>query len=121
MHARRDVAAVRGGEWVATPLTVKLPSGAGYVSITESALVGYSGMTLRSDGRRGFAARLAHEAPISYPFFLRYFPDDIARLSKPSTVAGPITSPWRVVIAGRTLNAIVNADIVHNLAPPADL
>jgi alpha-glucosidase len=120
MHAKRGVADVRAGEWVATPLTIKLPGGAGYVSITESALVGYSGMTLRADGRSGFAARLAHEAPISYPFFLRYFPDDIARLSKPATIAGTITSPWRVVIAGRTLNAMVNADIVHNLAPPPD-
>jgi alpha-glucosidase len=120
MHAKRGVADVRAGEWVATPLTVKLPGGAGFVSIAESALVGYSGMTLRADGRSGFAARLAHEAPISYPFFLRYFPDDIARLSKPATIAGTITSPWRVVIAGRTLNAMVNADIVHNLAPPPD-
>jgi alpha-glucosidase len=120
MHARRHVADARAGEWVATPLTVKLRSGAGYVSIAESALVGFSGMTLRADGPSGFAARLAHEAPISYPFFLRYVPDDIARLSKPATIAGTITSPWRVVIAGRTLNAMVNADIVHNLAPPPD-
>jgi alpha-glucosidase len=120
MHAKRGVADVHAGEWVATPLTVKLPGGAGFVSIAESALVGYSGMTLRADGRSGFAARLAHEAPISYPFFLRYFPDDIARLSKPATIAGTITSPWRVVIAGRTLNAMVNADLVHNLAPPPD-
>jgi len=120
MHAKRDIAGVRAGEWVATPLTVKLPGGAGYASITESALAGYSGMTLRAAGGRGFTARLAHEAPISYPFFLRYFPDDIARLSKAATIAGTITSPWRVVIAGRTLNTIVNADIVHNLAPPPD-
>ena len=120
MHTQRVVADVVAGEWVATPLTVKLPGGGGYVSIAESALVAYSGMALRADGRGGFAARLAHEAPISYPFFLRYFPDDIARLSTPATIAGTITSPWRVVIAGRTLNAMVNADIVHNLAPPPE-
>jgi alpha-glucosidase len=42
------------------------------------------------------------------------------RLSKPATIAGTIISPRRVVIAGRTLNALVNADIVHNLAPPPD-
>ncbi len=120
MHAKRDIADVRPGEWAAPPLTLELPGNAGYASITESALVGYSGMTLRGDGRRGFNARLAHEAPISYPFFLRYFPDDLGRLSKPATTTGPITSPWRVVIAARTLNALVNADIVHNLAPPPD-
>jgi len=120
MHAKRDVAAVGAGDWVATPLTIKLPDGAGYASITESALTGYSGMTLRGDGQRGFVARLAHEAPVSYPFKLRYRPDDVERLSKAATIAGTITSPWRVVIAGRTLNAIVNADIVHNVAPPPD-
>jgi len=120
VHVRRDAADVRAGEWVAAPLTVKLPGTTGYASITESALVGYSGMTLRSDGRRGYNARLAHEAPISYPFFLRYFPDDIARLSQPASIAGPITTPWRVIIAGRTLNDLVNADLVHTLAPPPD-
>jgi alpha-glucosidase len=120
MHAKREIASVHSGEWIATPLTVKLPGNTGYASITESALTGYSGMTLRADGRNGFNARLAHEAPISYPFFLRYFPDDIARLSKPATIAGTVTAPWRVVIASSTLNGLVNADIVHNLAPAPD-
>jgi alpha-glucosidase len=55
---------------------------------------------------------------VSYPYRLRYTPADIERLSKPAAIAGTITSPWRVIIAGRTLNALVNADIVHNLAPP---
>jgi alpha-glucosidase len=120
IHAKRAIASVAAAEWVATPLTMKLPGSTGYAAVTESVLVGYSGMTLRADGRGGFSARLAHEAPISYPFFLRYTPDDIGRLSKPAAIAGPIATPWRVVIAGRTLDALVNADIVHNLAPPPD-
>ena len=120
IHAKRSVTDVPAGEWAAPPLTVKLPRDAGYVSVTESALMGYGGLALRADGQRGFAARLGHEEPVSYPFRLRYKPEDIDRLSKPAVIAGTITSPWRVVIAGRTLNALVNADIVHNLAPPPD-
>jgi alpha-glucosidase len=33
---------------------------------------------------------------------------------------GTITSPWRVVMIGSDLNALVNCDIVHNLCPPPD-
>ena len=120
VHARHDVADVPAGEWAAPPLTVKLPHNAGYASITESALVGYGGLALRADGRRGYAARLGHEEPVSYPYRLRYKPDEVARLSVPAAITGTITSPWRVVMTGRTLNALVNADIVHNLAPPPD-
>lgn len=120
VHVKRPIADVPAGDWAATPLTVKLPGGVGYAAVTESALIGYSGMTLRADGRRGYEARLAHEAPVSYPFFLRYSPDELARLSKPAAIAGTITSPWRVVIAGRALNDLVNADLVHSLAPPPD-
>ena len=119
-HVRREVAAVPDGLWAAPPLTIKLPGGAGYASITESALAAYAGMGLRGDGKNGFAAKLGHEQPVSYPYRLRYRADDVTRLSKPAAIAGTITTPWRVVIAGRTLNALVNADIVHNLAPPPD-
>ena len=119
-HTRSQVAAAADGLWAAPPLTIKLPDAAGYASITESALAGYAGMGLRADGKNGFAAKLGHEEPVSYPYRLRYRADDITRLSKPAAIAGTITTPWRVVIAGRTLNALVNADIVHNLAPAPD-
>jgi alpha-glucosidase len=120
VHVKRDVGAVPSGDWAAPPLTVRLPRNAGYASVTESALIGYGGLALRADGRRGYAARLGHEEPVSYPYRLRYKPEDIERLAKPAAITGTITSPWRVVIAGRTLNALVNADLVHNLAPPPD-
>ena len=120
VHVRRDVTDVPEGKWAAPPLTVKLPGAAGYASVTESSVAGYAGLALRADGRRGFRARLGHEEPVSYPYRLRYKPEDIARLAQPAAVAGTITSPWRVIIAGRTLTALVNADIVHNLAPPPD-
>ena len=120
VHAKRDVGSVPAGDWAAPPLTVRLPRNTGYASVTESALVGYGGLALRADGQRGYAARLGHEEPVSYPYRLRYKPEDIERLAKPAAIAGTITSPWRVVITGRTLNALVNADIVHNLAPTPD-
>jgi len=120
VHVRREISSVAAGEWAAPPLTFKLPGNAGYGSITESSLAGYSGLALRGDGAGGFAARLGHEEPVSYPFRLRYKPEDVERLARPAAVAGIITSPWRVVIAGRTLDTLVNADIVHNLAPKPD-
>jgi alpha-glucosidase len=120
VHVRRDIGNVGSGLWAATPLTVKLPASAGYASIAESGLAGYAGMALRADGRRSFEVRLGDEEPISYPFFLRYLPDEIAQMAQPTKVTGTITTPWRVVVAGRTLNDLVNADIIHNVAPPPD-
>jgi alpha-glucosidase len=119
IHAKKDIAAAQAGEWAAPPLTIRLPVKTGYASITESAVLGYSGMGLQADGARGFTLRLGHAHPASYPFRLRY-PGDVEPLKKPATITGPITTPWRVVIIGADLNALVNADIVHNLAPKAD-
>src|SRR6266545_2770084 len=98
VHTRHEVGEVPAGEWAAAPLTVKLPGGAGYASVTESALAGYSGMALRADGRRGYAARLAHEEPVSYPYRLRYKAEDVERLGRAASIKGAITTPWRVVI-----------------------
>jgi alpha-glucosidase len=123
VHHRQVIDEMAAGEWAAPPVTFRLPANAGYASITESDLAGYPGMALRADGRRSLVARLGHEEPVSYPYRLRYQPEDIERLSHPATIAGTITTPWRVVIVGPTLNALVNADIVHNVAtkPEASL
>jgi alpha-glucosidase len=116
VHRQQAIDELTAGEWAAPPVTIRLPASAGYASITESDLVGYAGMALRADGRRSLVARLGHEEPVSYPYRLRYKPEDIERLAHPATIAGTITTPWRVVIVGQTLNALVNADIVHNVA-----
>ena len=58
------------GQWVAPPLTFRLPDGLGYAAITEAGLTNYSGMALQADGRRGFKLALGHEQPPSYPFRL---------------------------------------------------
>jgi len=119
VHTRSDVAELKVGDWCAPPLTFKLVGGAGYVSLTEAALVNYSGMVLQADGKRGFDLVLGHNHHVSYPFRLRYS-NDVERVSKPASVTGTITSPWRVVMIGADLDALVNSDIVHNLCPPPD-
>jgi len=119
IYARKGLRAVPPGGWAAPPLTFQLPGGAGYASITEGALVGYSGMGLQGDGAGGFHARLGHAIPASYPFRLRYA-QDVERLSRPAAITGTITTPWRVVMIGADLNALVNCDIVHNVTAPPD-
>jgi alpha-glucosidase len=119
VHVARDVADIPAGNWAAPPLTARLPGGAGYAVVTEAALVNYPGMALRAEGDRGFRIALGHLHPASYPFTLRY-KDDVERLAKPAALTGPITSPWRVVMLGTDLNALVNSDLITNLCPPPD-
>jgi alpha-glucosidase len=130
VHQRKEIAAVEAEQWAAPPLTFKLPENAGdrlkpelhtgmFASITEAALINYPGMALQADGKRGFKLVLGHKHPISYPYRLRYS-NDIERVSVPAAVTGDIITPWRVIIVGKDLNALVNSDIVHNLCPPPD-
>jgi alpha-glucosidase len=115
----RLVEQVDEGQWIGPPMTFELPGGAGYASITEAALTNYSGMALQAVGGRKFKTVLGHAQPPSYPFRLRY-EGDVERLKQPAPVAGTIKSPWRVVLIGADLNALVNSDVVHNLCPPPD-
>jgi alpha-glucosidase len=119
-YVKRVIDDVPSGDWAAPPLTYKLPGSGGYASITEAALTNYAGMALQADGRGRYAARLGHAHPVSYPYALRYSAEDVQRLAKPAAIAGPIATPWRVIIAAADLNGLVNSDIVHNLAPPPD-
>jgi alpha-glucosidase len=119
-HEKKDVAAVEADSWAAPPLTFRLPQGGGYGSITEAALVNYSGMALQADGRRGYRVRLGHAHPASYPFTLRYGAAEAERLSRPAAIDGTITTPWRVVMIGADLDALVNCDLVANLCPAPD-
>ena len=119
-YVKQDVGAVRAGEWAGPPLTLKLPQSAGYASITEANLVNYSGMGLESNGRGGWLVGLGHRQPLNYPFELRYGRDEGKRLGKAAAITGEITTPWRVVMVGRDLNALVTSTIVPNLCPPPD-
>jgi alpha-glucosidase len=119
-YEERDVSDVPPGQWAGPPLTFQLPSGQGYGSITEANLVGYAGMALEADGRRGFVVGLGHRQPINWPFELRYGREEAKRLGRAAAITGTITTPWRVVTLGRDLNALVNSDILPNLCPPPD-
>src|SRR5688572_31623292 len=114
-YDKKQIDELQVGDWAAPPVTFKLPDGAGYASITEAALINYSGMALQAAGERTFTAVLGHKHPISYPFRLRYS-NDIERVSIPAAVTGTIISPWRVVMIGPDLNTLVNCDAVHNLS-----
>jgi hypothetical protein len=118
-YERRDAGALEAGTWHAPPVTFKLPDSA-YGAITEANLVDYSGMALEADGNRGLKVGLAHRQPVSHPYELRYTKEDIARLSQPAAMKGPITTPWRVVMLAGDLNELVNTDLVTNLNPPPD-
>ena len=120
VHEKRDIEDVREGEWAAPPVTAQLPDATGYASVTEAGLNEYAGMVLQTDRRGGFAARLAHAAPASYPYRLRYPALDVRRLENPASIKGEITTPWRVVLVGRDLNVLVNNDIITSLSPPPD-
>jgi len=80
VHEKREIEDVPDGDWAAPPVTTQLPEATGYASITEAGLKDYAGMVLQTDRRGGFAARLAHAAPASYPYRLRYPALDVRRL-----------------------------------------
>jgi alpha-glucosidase len=119
-YVKRAIEDVPSGDWAAPPMTFKLADGGGYASITEAALTGYAGMALQADGHGSYAARLGHAHPVSYPYALRYSAEDVQRLATPAAIAGPILTPWRVVIVSKDLDGLVNNDILHNLAPLPD-
>ena len=107
------------GAWLAPPVTLMLPEGAGYASITEGGLRHYSGMVLQADDAGVLYARLGHAVPASRQFRVNH-PDRVERFRKPASITGTITTPWRVVMIGADLNALVNSDIVNNVSEPPD-
>ena len=119
-YNKKGIEEIPAGDWVAPPVTLALPNRAGYVAITEAAVIDYAGMALQADGARGLRLQLGHAHPASYPFTLRYGQEMAARLAQPAPLEGPITSPWRVVMVGADLDTLVNCDIVHNVSPPPD-
>jgi alpha-glucosidase len=119
VHVKKQIDSVQKDEWVAPPATFKSPQ-AIYASITEASLLGYPGMALQANGKNGLVITLADDQPTSYPYKLRYSAEDTLRLRQPSKIRGSVTTPWRVVIIGKDLNALVNNDIITNLNPPPD-
>jgi alpha-glucosidase len=121
VHTRKEISEIKAGEWAAPPVTFKLPDDVGYAAITEANLKNYSGLALQADGQGGLKIQLGHSQPPSYPFLLRYGTNEAERLSHPAAITGAITTPWRVILIGSNLNALINCDAIHNLCPPPDL
>ncbi|HEX8041834.1 MAG TPA: glycoside hydrolase family 97 N-terminal domain-containing protein, partial [Chryseosolibacter sp.] len=124
-HKKSDVSAIRADEWVAPPMTIRLPGELGYASITESGIIksrgeNFPGMALQADGQRGFRVRFGHEHPSNYPFILRYGEEDQKRLQAPPLLHGNIEAPWRVILVGADLNTLFNSDIIFDVAPEPD-
>jgi alpha-glucosidase len=118
VHVKKDISEISTGQWLAPPVTFKLPDGQGYASITEAALTDYAGMALQADGARVLRLRLGHSHPPSHPYLLRYGTNEAQRLSQPAAIMGAVTTPWRVIMIAPDLNGLVNCDAVHNLCPP---
>jgi alpha-glucosidase len=120
VHQKKQLEDVPEDDWAAPPVTALLPDGTGYASVTEAGLRDYAGMVLQVDRRGGFAARLAHSAPASYPYRLRYPALEVRRLAIPASFTGSFSTPWRVILASTDLNALVNSDIISSLSAPPD-
>lgn len=119
LYAKKQMDLVKAGEWAAPAVTLQLRDGL-YLSVTEANLKNYGGMALQTDGKRGMTLRLPSSQPTSYPYKLRYSAADTLALSKPAVLSGTVTTPWRVLMIGKDLNALVNNDMVHNLCPAPD-
>ena len=89
---------IKEGEIAGPPVSIQLKNGNGFIAITEAGLVNFAGMSLISDGRRGFTANLAGTV-----------------FAKEN-----VLSPWRVIMIAADLNTLVNNDIVPNLSSKPD-
>ena len=120
VHKRDSIESIQAGQWMAPPVTFQLPEGAGYAAISEAALNDYAGMALQLAANRTLRESLGHAQPVGYPFELRFGNEEATRLSRPAEIEGEIVTPWRVIMVGKDLNALVNCDIVTNVSPPPD-
>lgn len=119
VYQKSNIDTLKSGVWVAPPATFETTSG-NYGSITEADLKNYSGMTLKYNGQKGLDLTLSTEAPVSYPYELRYTKADIDHLAKAPKFYHQVITPWRVILAGKNLNVLVNSDAISSLNPAPD-
>lgn len=100
MPLEAQVKQVKQPVHVGLPMTAVFPDGT-FGLISEAALFRYSGLTLRPEGGAKFRAA---------------FEDDPTGWSE----EGAIVSPWRVIVLGQDLNALVNSDLIPALCDPPD-
>jgi hypothetical protein len=100
MPLEQEVEKKREPVHVGLPMTAVFPDGT-FGLVSEAALCRYSGLTLRPEGEAKFRAA---------------FEDD----ADGWTQDGPVLSPWRVIVLGKDLNALVNSDVIAALCEPPD-
>jgi alpha-glucosidase len=120
VYLKSKPAELPAGRFMAPPVVIELPGDKAYLAITEGRLENYPGMVLQSNGKGAFFSRPANE--VSADKALIYFDgqDYAKRLAIPAAIAGPITTPWRIVMIGSTLNELVNNDIVSDVSDLPD-
>ncbi|HEY0307815.1 MAG TPA: glycoside hydrolase family 97 catalytic domain-containing protein [Acidobacteriaceae bacterium] len=111
---------IKNATLAAPPVVAELPGRAGFVAITEASLGQYHGSVLKADGHGAFYIEPGYKVPADRSF--RYFQgeSEAVRLSAPVAMSGTITTPWQVIMVARTLNELVNNDMVSALSPPPD-
>ncbi len=97
-YSKKNIADFKSGELAGPPLTLELANNAGFAAITEGGLVDFAGMSLIASGNNSFVANLTGE----------------------TKKIGNIESPWRIIEVGKSLNDLVNCDIVTNVSPAFD-
>lgn len=120
VYRKTKALALPRGQWMAPPVTVELPGDAGYVAITEGRLQDYPGMALQADGQGTFFARPGNEVPADKALVYFQGAETAQRLAIPVALSGTIVTPWRIAMMARTLDGLVNNDIVTDVCDPPD-
>lgn len=97
-YQEQTIENVKNGDLVGPPLTIKLPNDLGYAAITEGGVTDFAGMSLKSIGNRTYVANLTGTVRLN----------------------GNIQTPWRIIEIGKSLNTLVNCDIIANVSPKPD-
>jgi alpha-glucosidase len=100
MPLEKEVGKEKRPVHVGLPMTAIFPDGT-FGLVSEAALYRYSGLTLRPEGGAQFRAAFEDD-PDGWP------------------QDGIVLSPWRVIVLGKDLNAIVNSDVIAALCEPPD-
>lgn len=90
----------KGKVGIGCPVTIELSQG-GYALLTEACLYHYSGMTLQPTGSSTLVASFEDD-PLGWD------------------IEGRILTPWRVTLATKSLDGLLNSDVICNLGEPPD-
>ena len=99
LYTRKTVRDIPIGTRANLPITFRLPDGT-YRLITEANLVDYTDLAVEYVGDGRFRA-----------FYY-------AEKGEPFEQTGTDTTPWRLTIIAKDLNALVNSDLIRRLCPP---